>query len=373
MEMRKLILVWVTLVCCLGGIVEGFTYDDKEVETEEGKSVMFERWRSHHKMESISAEDKMKQYKNFKHNLEIVHSTNKANKPYKLEMNRFAGMHFAEFKSKYTGFKAAAPPKIKPGKKYVTREEWPWDFKYRNVNASDIPPSIDWRANGAVTPATDQGDCGSCYAFAVVATVESLYAIRTKQLIALSPKEILDCCNCGGCDGGRTHDAMMYIVQNNGLTTEKNYPYKPVFETCSVKKENDVAVKIRGYEQVPFNHEQSLMAAVANQPIEVSIECEEPFMLYKGGVMTAPCGTSTSHSVAAVGYGTEPDGTQFWILKNSWGPEYGEKGFLRILRGVPEKEGYCGINTGPHFPVTEECSREHAAGGDPVVHMSRDL
>lgn len=77
---------------------------------------------------------------------------------------------------------------------------------------------------------------GSCYAFAAADTIASLHAIRTKQLIELSPKEIVDCCNCGGCNGGKMHDAFLYVANNKGLTTAKNYPYKPVAETCNVKK-----------------------------------------------------------------------------------------------------------------------------------------
>ncbi|CAI9263066.1 unnamed protein product [Lactuca saligna] len=368
--MSKLILVSLSLIWCIGGIVEGFTYDEKEVETEEGKSAMFERWRSHHNMQAMHDKDKKKQYEAFKANLEIVHSTNKAKKPYKLQMNKFAGMGKAEFQSKYTGLKAS--PKIRPGMKSIVSEaEWPHPFKYRNF--TDVPPAIDWRAQGVVTPVVNQGGCGSCYAFAAADTIASLHAIRTKQLIELSPKEILDCCNCGGCNGGKMHDAFLYVANNKGLTTAKNYPYKPVAETCNVKKEHDVAVEIHGYERVPFNSEPALMASVANQPVQASIECEEPFMLYKEGVMTAPTGTNTGHAVVIVGYDTDPDGTKYWIAKNSWGTDWGEEGYVRLLRGVPEKEGYSGVNTKPRFPTREEAGQDDTGRGDPVVHMSRDL
>ncbi|KAI3699779.1 hypothetical protein L2E82_44307 [Cichorium intybus] len=261
----------------------------------------------------------------------------------------------------YTGLQAAAPSKIKPAKKFTTKDDWPYDFKYRNVSASDVPPALDWRAKG------------SCYAFVATDTIESLHAIQTKQLVELSPKEILDCCNCGGCKGGKMENAYRYVAENNGLTTEKNYPYKPAFETCAVKKENDIAVKIGGYQLVPLNNEEALMAAVVNQPIQVSIAVEPDFKMYKEGVLTSPCGTKVVHGVIAVGYDTAPDGTKYWIMKNSWGADWGDNGYTKMLRGVPEKEGYCGLCTGSHFPLTEPCSKEHAPGGDPVVKSSKDL
>ncbi|KAI3708164.1 hypothetical protein L2E82_37271 [Cichorium intybus] len=136
-------------------------------------------------------------------------------------------MHHAEFKSMYTGLKAAARPTIKAAKKVITMEEWPYDFKYRN--------------------------------------------------------------------------------------------------------ENDIVVKIRGFEQVPLNNEQALLASVANQPVQVAVAVEEAFMMYQ------------------------------------------QKGYIRMLRGIPDKEGYCGMHVASHIPLTEACSKELPPGGDPVIKSSRDL
>ncbi|KAI3699778.1 hypothetical protein L2E82_44305 [Cichorium intybus] len=212
-----------------------------------------------------------------------------------------------------------------------------------------------------------------CYAFGVADTIESLHAIQTQQLVELSPKEILDCSNCAGCDGGRPNEAFQYVIDNNGITTEKNYPYKPVKETCNVKKENDIVVKIGGYEQMPANNEQAAMVTVANQPVEFGIAVEPSLKLYKEGIFTEPCGLQIAHSVIAVGYDTAPDGTQYWILKNSWGTRWGESGYIKMPRGRPEKEGYCGMYQSSFFPLTEKCSTEHAPSADKVVKSTKDL
>ncbi|KAL4559770.1 hypothetical protein LXL04_031915 [Taraxacum kok-saghyz] len=367
--MSKLILVSLTLLWCLGVAVHGFTYDEKEIKTEQGKLAMFERWRSHHKMEKISEKEKTVQYNNFKATLEHVHNTNKANKSFKLEMNRFAGMNKAEFKSKFTGLRAA-PPRIRPGKKIAIDHGGP----FRYANFTNIPPSIDWRALGAVTPVKNQDQCASCYSFAAVDAVEGMHFIRNKELIALSPKEIVDCAQYDppmGCVGGFVTISFEYIEKNGGLTTEKNYPYKPQVDPCNVKKEHDIAVQVGGHEIAPMNDE-ALTKALANQPVAASIKMEDDFMFYKEGVLSSPCGTAIDHAVLLVGYDTAPDGTKYWIGKNSWGDTWGEKGYFKILRGVPEPEGYCGVNIYICYPTPDKTSTPHI-DGEPMVHLSRDL
>ncbi|KAI3495919.1 hypothetical protein L1887_38266 [Cichorium endivia] len=116
---------------------------------------MFERWRSHHKMEEINELQKNAQYNNFKNTLKLVHSTNKANKSYKLELNRFAGMNLEELQQ-HTGFKS--PPGDCPKKQdeaKANRDGQPFMFR----NFTDIPPKLDWRTKNAVGPVKNQQGC----------------------------------------------------------------------------------------------------------------------------------------------------------------------------------------------------------------------
>jgi len=95
-----------------------------------------------------------------------------------------------------------------------------------------------------------------------------------------------------------------------------------------------------------------LKNAVAKQPVSVSIEADKsPIQHYKGGIIdSADCGTHNDHAVLVIGYGSDK-GEDYWLLKNSWGSGWGEKGYFRILRQMNKTgKGICGILEGPSYP-----------------------
>ncbi|GMP33974.1 hypothetical protein CsSME_00007055 [Camellia sinensis var. sinensis] len=195
---------------------------------------------------------------------------------------------------------------------------------------------------------------GSCWAFSTVVGVEGINQIKTKKLVSLSEQELVDCDNNenAGCNGGLTDLAFEFIKRKGGITTEENYPYNAADGTCDVSKENHPVVSIDGHENVPANDEDALMKAAANQPISVAIDAGgSDFQFYSEGVFTGGCGTELDHGVAIVGYGTTLDGTKYWIVKNSWGTEWGEKGYIRMQRGISDKEGLCGIAMEASYPI----------------------
>ncbi|ERN13683.1 hypothetical protein AMTRI_Chr06g177240 [Amborella trichopoda] len=340
---------WVLLglfLCVIVTLGDAFSFEERDLESEENLWDLYERWRSHHTV-SRDLGEKQKRFNVFKENVKFIHEFNKRDKPYKLGLNKYGDMTNQEFRERRSGSKVAHH-RSRRGSPHGTTG----GFKYEG--AVDLPPSVDWRKKGAVTPVKDQGQCGSCWAFSTVVAVEGINQIKTKQLISLSEQELIDCDNQDnqGCNGGLMDYAFDYIKKNGGLTTEENYPYVAEDGTCDANKENSHVVVIDGHENVPVNNEDALLKATAHQPVSVAIDAGgEAFQFYSDGVFDGNCGTELDHGVAVVGYGTTVDGTKYWIVKNSWGPEWGEKGYIRMKRGVSAQEGLCGIAMEASYPI----------------------
>ncbi|QCE14890.1 vignain [Vigna unguiculata] len=344
MAMKKLLWVVLSLSLVLG-VANSFDFHEKDLASEESLWDLYERWRSHHTV-SRSLGEKHKRFNVFKANVMHVHNTNKMDKPYKLKLNKFADMTNHEFRSTYAG------SKVNHHRMFRGTPHGNGTFMYENVGS--VPASVDWRKKGAVTDVKDQGKCGSCWAFSTVVAVEGINQIKTNKLVTLSEQELVDCDTeeNQGCNGGLMESAFEFIKQKGGITTESNYPYTAQEGTCDKSKVNDLAVSIDGHENVPANDEDALLKAVANQPVSVAIDAGgSDFQFYSEGVFTGDCSTDLNHGVAIVGYGTTVDGTNYWIVRNSWGAEWGEHGYIRMQRNISKKEGLCGIAMMPSYPI----------------------
>uniref|UniRef100_A0A8C3IJJ7 Peptidase C1A papain C-terminal domain-containing protein n=1 Tax=Chrysemys picta bellii TaxID=8478 RepID=A0A8C3IJJ7_CHRPI len=219
------------------------------------------------------------------------------------------------------------------------------------------PPFCDWRKAGAVTAVKDQGDkCRSCWAFAAVANIESLWNIHFHQPRNLSVQEVLDCSWCGaGCKGGYAWDAFTTVLHKRGLTSEDAYPYTGRQETCH--NLNEPAAYIQGFQTLPGDEEEIAAHVASTGPITVTLN-SAVMKNYQNGI-SQPSVMSCSpdqmdHVVLLVGYGHEKK-MQYWIIKNSWGEDWGEEGYYRLHRG----SNACGITT---FPVTATVNSVEAPG-----------
>jgi C1A family cysteine protease len=226
-------------------------------------------------------------------------------------------------------------------------------------SASGSPSSIDWRQKGAVNPVRDQGQCGSCWAFATTANAESVWAISSGQLLDLSEEFLVDCASGAGyfnmgCNGGQPDSAFKYMI-NNGQCTESSYPYKAgVTKTAgSCQKCTAAPVHFSACYDVASKDQVSLMAAVAKQPVVIAIEADTRyFQSYSGGILdSSACGTNLDHAVEIVGYGSE-NGVDYWTVRNSWSNSWGEQGYVRIKKTSSTNDiGICGLAAEPSFLV----------------------
>jgi len=291
----------------------------------------------------------------FEANLEQIRAQNSfTGATWTAGLNEFTDWSNEEFKAQRTGTKKPIASEL---------------YRAPLLNAaatadSSLPSSVDWR-DTLVTPIKNQGGCGSCWAFSATETLESSIAKATGKLLVLAPQQIVsctpdpdDCGGTGGCKGATQQLGYNYTIAA-GISAETSYPYQGVTGKCDPTKVKPVA-GIKGYVTVTPNNYTALATAVATEgPIAITVAAGS-WQLYSHGIfnggLSGSCGFELDHGVQLVGYGsTATAGRQllggggtgdYWIVRNSWGPGWGEKGYMRLARFGEGKEP-CGVDKAP--------------------------
>jgi cathepsin L len=281
-------------------------------------------------------------YTTYCDNVEYIDAVNGAgNTTYKLGINQFTDIPRSDFA------KTHLSNRYNPHSKLSTMSHL-----NKSWTPEGVPYSIDWRANGWVTDVKDQGDCGSCWAFSAVGSIEGQHANATGQLVSFSEQNLVDCSygyGCDGCGGGWPEAAMRYVDGNKGLDTEVSYPYTGTDGSCAYNKSVSGGT-VKGTNNITSGSMRDLYSAIAHVgPISVAIDAESDFQFYSSGVFSSTDCSSEEldHAVLAVGYGVSPRNQKYIIVKNSWSADWGMDGYIYMSAEIPNM---CGIASCASFP-----------------------
>jgi len=271
----------------------------------------------------------------FNQNVAFIEEENAKGNSYTLGVNQFSHLTNEEFKAQFTGVK---------GGSVVTED----DAFLGELEVGEFANDVDWSTDASVVnPVKDQGQCGSCWAFSAVGTVESAYALAAGKLGSYAEQQLVDCDTTGGsqgCNGGFNQYGISYIGQT-GIAAESAYPYTATDGSCRASSVSKTlaAGAVSGYQSVSKNN-AGLQSALNTSPVSVTVDADNSWQLYRSGVLSKSCGIfgQIDHAVIAVGYDTSAD---TFKIRNSWGASWGEAGYVRVDNSVSNP--YCLYNTAP--------------------------
>ncbi|MCX7995530.1 MAG: C1 family peptidase [candidate division WOR-3 bacterium] len=222
---------------------------------------------------------------------------------------------------------------------------------------TEFPPQHDWTNKDGInwmTAVKEQSipgkPCGSCWAFGAVGQVEAVINITTNtpnlNFDLAEQTLVSDCCRyCGDCSGGMHFWALLYM-RNDGIPLEQVDPY--IIENGPCDKRPSKLFKIKSYRCVTwknYNDESAIKEALQNHPLSTSLHANyQEFRAYAGGVFNTPDTAPRwhiDHCVVFVGWNDNDEGgTKTWKIKNSWGDDWGENGYMRIIRDLDSLGAY---------------------------------
>lgn len=236
------------------------------------------------------------------------------------------------------------------------------DFFYNlfhRTKPAHLPTDLfDWRTKNVVSSVKDQMKCGCCYAFSTASILETLYALKrnTSDLIEFSAQQFTDCSANGnnGCKGGNFPPSIRFIQgRGNRIATAQSYPYAGKQQSCQTNNLNEI--DLGRIEAVNINEgdEKAMQEAlVQHGPLFVGVDAESRrFIFYRSGILKIDHCPSRrqemDHAMVIVGYGHDPKlQMSYWIVRNSWGPRWGENGYVRLAK---DAGNMCGVASMAHY------------------------
>ncbi|CAH0602844.1 unnamed protein product [Chrysodeixis includens] len=318
------------LCACLLGLVSTRMAPMYESEHFE---MHFERFIIEYNKSYESEHEKQTRFEIFKQHLEEINRLNEEHTHANFGVTEFSDMTTEEFVNTYTCLGRLNATDFSSRCSHVSDDQIP------DANA---PEAFDWRKKNVVTRIKHQHQCGSCYAFSSTGHIESQYAIKNQRLVELSEQQIVDCDrNSNGCQGGTMSGAFSTIINQGGIELESSYPYTGQQGQCRFQP-GKAMVRLTGCKSYNLSSQEKLKQLLLSVgPIAIAVRAGN-FRPYHGGIMTDEyCGKGgINHAVLLVGYGTE-NGHPYWLVKNSWGTIWGERGYFKVTRA--EGSESCGI------------------------------
>ncbi|CAG9798745.1 unnamed protein product [Chironomus riparius] len=307
-------------------------------------NLTFTQWRLRYRVTFPSTKERRQREKIFIDTKnEIVAFNSNPNITYEKDLNPYTHLSCEEFISTRCGTKL--PERLRNNPQAIVEDvlDARIAYPFGNYTSADAPDYTDF--TNLMQPVQNQLSCGSCWAFSVMSQLEGLLKIKDSSFnTLLAPQFLLDCNTAQvGCIGGWPTDALSWLKTklggNNKAPSQLLYPYRAAVKTCR-KTLSTINLDIQQVrERYLGGNEGALKAQIANfGPTIVAIYASNDFQYYSSGVFydpTCPSGNTClilNHAVTIVGYGTHPTYGDYWLVRNSWGSDWGEDGYIRMAR-----------------------------------------
>ena len=283
--------------------------------------------------------ENLQSYKIFEKNYYLINEANKflktQNKSFSLSLNHYADI--IDFDDQYSTTDLMINPIKSPeigASTYLKALQAPIDYLDKAFKFDKID-RFNWNDTGLLTPIKNQGRCGSCWAFAVTTALETFMRNRKNNVTRLSEQELVNCSPYDyGCNGGMMHTAFNYIIENNGLYSEEDYPYLATTNNCTnlphVSKVD--GSNLKDYKFVIPKSIIDFKLSLLENPVAIAVDADNLyFRFYEEGVIDVPANFSKNlnHAVLLVGFDYDDEG-EYWIIQNSWGEKWGMNGFAKL-------------------------------------------